>query len=99
MNDGNSRRANSESNFRKLNSAPAAAGDHAFVQHLDPAGCRAFAQAGDEGMEKAGKTRQKQCAGKGESHALMLEIAFAHGLGVGEKKPRKHDQDHMGRRE
>ena len=50
-------------------------------------------------MEKAGETGQKKRAGKGNRLALMLEISLPDGLGMDEKKPRKHGQDPDGHRE
>ena len=50
-------------------------------------------------MEETGKPGQKQRTGEGKGHALMLEIAFAHGLGMGEEKPREHGQDPVDSRE
>ena len=50
-------------------------------------------------MEKAGQTGQKKRTGKGKGLALMLEIGLPDGLGMGEKKPRKHGQDPAGREE
>ena len=44
-------------------------------------------------MEKAGEAGQKKRAGKGKGLALMLEIGLPDGLGMDEKKPRKHGQD------
>jgi len=83
----------------KNDSARAAAGDHAFVQDGDPAGSSAFAKTWDHGMEKAGEAGQKKRPGKGNGLALMLEIALPDGLGMGEKKPRKHGQAPDGRKE
>jgi len=50
-------------------------------------------------MEKAGEAGQKKRPGKGNGLALMLEIALPDGLGMGEKKPRKHGQAPDGRKE
>ena len=83
----------------KNESARAAAGDHALVQDGDPAGGGAFAKTWDHGMEKAGETGQKKRTGEGNGLALMLEIALPDGLGMGEKKPRKHGQAPDGRKE
>ncbi len=44
-------------------------------------------------MEETGKPCQKQRTGEGEGHALVLQVAFADGLGMGEEKPREHGQD------
>jgi hypothetical protein len=83
----------------KKDSAYAAAGDQAFMQDQDPAGSRAFAKTRDHGMEKTSETGQKKRAGEGNSLTLMLEIGLPDRLGMGEKKPRKHGQDPIGRRE
>ena len=105
MNGGNSRAADAAfekfrvGNIQKNESAHAAVGDHAFMQHGDAVGGGALAKPWDHGMQKAGKTRQKKRAGEGKRHALMLEIAFPDGLGMGDEKPRKHDQDPIGHRE
>ena len=77
----------------------AAVGDHAVMQHGDPAGSGALAKAGDHGVQKAGEARQKQGSRKGKCHALMLEIAFPDRLGMGDEKPRKHGQFPGERRE
>jgi hypothetical protein len=82
----------------KNDSARAATGDHALVQDGDPAGGGAFAKTWDHGMEKAGEAGQKKRTGEGNSLALMLEIGLPDGLGMGEKKPRKHGQDPDGHR-
>ena len=50
-------------------------------------------------LEKAGEAGQKKRPGKGNGLALMLEIALPDGLGMGEKKPRKHGQAPDGRKE
>jgi len=50
-------------------------------------------------MEKAGEAGEKKRSGKGNGLALMLEISLPDGLGMGEKKPRKHGQDPVGREE
>ena len=102
MNGGNSRerdRANVRITNAKNESAPAATGDHALVQDSDPAGGRAFAETWNHGVEETGETGQKKRAGKGKGLALMLEISLPDGLGMGEKKPRKHGQDPVGREE
>jgi hypothetical protein len=77
----------------KNESARAAAGDHAFVQDGDPAGGGPLAKTRDHGMEKAGEAGQEKWAGEGNGLALMLEIGLPDGLGMDEKKPRKHGQD------
>ena len=41
-------------------------------------------------MEKAGEAGQKKRAREGQGDALMLEIAFADGLGMADKKAREH---------
>jgi len=68
----------------------AAVGDHAPVQGFDPLAGGALAKTGDESMEEAGTARQKKRARKGKRYPLMLEIAFADRLRMGEKQARKH---------
>jgi hypothetical protein len=83
----------------KNESAHAAAGDQALVQDVNPAGSGAFAKTWDHGMEKTGEAGQQKRASEGNGLALMLEIGLPDGLGMGEKKPRKHGQDPVGHRE
>ena len=86
-------RANVRITNAKNESARAAAGDHALVQDGDPAGSGAFAKTWDHGMEKAGEAGQEKRPSEGNGLALMLEIGLPDGLGMDEKKPRKHGQD------
>jgi len=44
-------------------------------------------------MEEAGQAGQKKRTSEGDRLALMLEIGLPDGLGMDEKKPRKHGQD------
>jgi len=44
-------------------------------------------------MEEAGQAGQKKRTSEGNRLALMLEIGLPDGLGMDEKKPRKHGQD------
>ena len=67
-----------------------AIGDHPAMQGLDPLAGGALAKTGDESMEEAGTARQKKRARKGKRYPLMLEIAFADRLRMGEKQARKH---------
>jgi len=69
---------------------PAAVGDHASMQGFDPLASGALAKAGDEGVQETGAARQKKRAREGKRHPLMLEIAFADRLRMGEKQARKH---------
>jgi hypothetical protein len=91
-------RANVRITNAKNESARAAAGDHALVQDGDPVGGRTFAKTWDHGMEEAGETGQEKRASKGNGLALMLEIGLPDGLGMDEKKPRKHGQGPVGHR-
>jgi hypothetical protein len=95
MNGGNSREkpARRFKSQKRERSARAAAGDHALVQDGDPAGSGAFAKTWDHGMEKAGEAGQEKRPSEGNGLALMLEIGLPDGLGMDEKKPRKHGQD------
>jgi hypothetical protein len=95
MNGGNSREKSARrfKSQKRERSARAAAGDHALVQDGDPAGSGAFAKTWDHGMEKAGEAGQEKRPSEGNGLALMLEIGLPDGLGMDEKKPRKHGQD------
>jgi len=69
------------------------------MQHGDAIGRGTLAQTRDYGMQQTGKTGQEQRPCEGESHALVLKIAFPDGLGMDNEKPRKHGQDPVGHRE
>ena len=86
-------------NLKPAKSAHPPVGDHAFMQHGDALRSGALAKTGDNGMQEAGKACQEKRAGEGKRRALMLEIAFPDGLGMGDEKPRKHGQDPIGHRE
>ena len=91
-------RANVRITNAKNESAHAAAGDQAFVQNGDPAGGGALAKTWDHSVEETSETGQKKRTGKGKGLALMLEIGLPDGLGMDEKKPRKHGQGPVGHR-
>jgi hypothetical protein len=76
--------------FRKIVSAHAAVIDHAAMEFLDPVRGRTLAKAWDHRMQQTGKAGQKQDTGEGKGHALMLEVGFAHRLGMDQKEPREH---------
>ena len=63
------------------------------MQHFDPFAGSALAKTGNESMQEAGAARKKQAASERESHALMLQIAFADRLRMGDKQASKHGQN------